>query len=120
MGMFDTYVPASECTCPVCGDALLEWQGKDGPCNLYTWHQGAERPDEPLQLPEIETGDLLPERFSIYSNDCDCPYFVHADCESTDGVWTRMEIVTGSNAKKWYGETKVAFERRLKWLRGEL
>ena len=44
MGMFDTYHVTL--ICPLDGVSLSEWQGKDGPCDLYDWTTGRSEPDQ--------------------------------------------------------------------------
>ena len=49
MGMFDWYQPALPIACPACGHALSEWQGKDGPCDLFVWVEGKPSPEPYLK-----------------------------------------------------------------------
>jgi hypothetical protein len=49
MGMCDTDEPQPPFDCPVCGGPSIGWQGKDGPCAMFLWHQGQRHPvDQPI------------------------------------------------------------------------
>lgn len=83
MGMFDWYITIPKLNCPVCGRELLEWQGKDGPCGLFTWKQGVLAPTDQKagesNIPEYDRARVrLPSSFRMYSYDCNCPYPVEA------------------------------------------
>lgn len=69
MGMFDYYVPHPVPVCPSCQSAPEgDWQGKHGPCGLYTWEQGYTYPVSGANA----YGDpVLPRVFALYSN-CNC------------------------------------------------
>lgn len=45
MGMFDWYVPKPVPSCPKCGSAFADWQGKGGACDLFEWVQGHADPE---------------------------------------------------------------------------
>ena len=97
MGMFDWFVPSGAPRCPECGSVLAQWQGKDGPCALFVWEQGHAAPvDQPLGEFAIEVAEReqlrLPERFVIYSYDCEQHQPVEAVCACVDGVWSSTEI----------------------------
>ncbi len=97
MGMFDWYRPAGDFECPLCHVALREWQGKDGPNFLCVWQQGCgamfdqDVPEECRFAPEFVASERLPERFTIYSYDCD-RHRVAATCRTIDGVWVETFI----------------------------
>ena len=98
MGMFDTYLPADELRCPSDDHLLSDWQGKDGPCALLLWQEGAAHPvahlvDEELRLPpEMWERFTLPIRFTIYSYDCPLHKPIVAICTMRDGIWASTEL----------------------------
>ena len=53
MGMYDTY--QVRLRCPIDNEEHVEWQGKDGPCLLYTWQPARKHPLEAYQ--EITEAD---------------------------------------------------------------
>ena len=71
MGMFDDYIPEPPLTCRACSALLDGFQGKDGPCAMLVWGQGAATPvdqrvDEDCKLaPEKIHAFRLPSRFEI-------------------------------------------------------
>lgn len=98
--MFDWYRPSGSLKCPRCGTPLREWQGKDGPCSLFVWEQGAAHPvaqetdDEEARWTRQErTRFVLPEPFDIYSYDCPKHQPVEAKCRTRGGVWTETVVV---------------------------
>ena len=101
MGMFDWYKPSGEIKCPVCGIALKEWQGKDGPNALFVWSEGEELPvdqpiDEDAKIPEEARRKFrLPEEFEIYSYDCQS-HRVLAKCRTKDGIWSQTTILSAT------------------------
>jgi len=119
--MFDTYIPNTAQYCSVCGEPLVEWQGKDGPCGLFVWKEGCVNPvgqnvgDVNLDAEEL-LEKTLPEQFSISCHDCNCKTANTAKCETTSGVWRKTILVTATNATIEKNETKSEFKRRLKWL----
>lgn len=98
MGMFDSYRPTERLRCPVDGNPLLEWQGKDGPCLLLVWQEGTKHPvdhrvDEEVRLSTLDLKSFtLPSRFVIYSFDCPVHQPVFAACATRDGIWTSTEL----------------------------
>jgi hypothetical protein len=98
MGMFDYYEPVPSLSCPVCGHALTEWQGKSGPCGLFIWRQGYTAPigqsvDDEVKLSSEELSQWrLPAEFDLYSYDCPCPFPVDAIGRTQDGVWMVTEL----------------------------
>jgi len=99
MGMFDWYRPAAASTCPVCGDPLDGWQGKEGPNALLVWAEGSAAPvdqradDEWKPMLEHRWKDKgLPDEFEIHTFD-DHDHWVSATCTAVDGVWRETRIV---------------------------
>ena len=125
MGMFDSYIPDPPLNCPACGAPLSDWQGKDGGCGLFVWHQGFAAPtdqavSEDVKLTEAELSRRrLPDSFEIRSYDCDCPFPVEAIGTCVEGVWVRTEVVTAAIARQKPEEHRDAFKARLKWLSGK-
>ncbi len=123
MGMFDYYEPNPPLLCPVCRTALMEWQGKDGPCWLFLWRQGYPAPTE--QRVDAESGiaiegmeqERLPDEFLIYSYDCDCPSPVEAVGKTHEGVWASTELVTAENTVQRPHETRGDFKMRVNRLK---
>ncbi len=97
MGMFDYYQLNEKLQCPVCKIELSEWQGKDANCALLLWKQGQSFPESTLQDEEIEMPEeirrtwRLPEKFRIYSYDCE-KHCVWVEGKTQDGVWTDSRI----------------------------
>lgn len=127
MSLFDWYEPEPPLSCPVCGAALPEWQGTNGPCLLFVWRQGLIAPVEHRGDGEdfqVYDADLkrwkLPEEFVIVSHDCPCPYPVQAIGHTEQGVWARTVLVTAENARQEKHERKNEFKARLKWLQSSL
>ena len=121
MGMFDEYEPAQNLTCPVCNEALIDWQGKEGPCALFVWKEGEASPIDQLAGDancslELRTTSRLPKEFYIYSYDCGCSYPIEAICSTNDGVWNKTIIISSNNAFQKKHERKSEFKKRLKWL----
>lgn len=123
MGLFDWYKPNPSLNCPVCGETLSEWQGKDGPCLLFVWQQGFVNPvkhlgdGEGFQVSDSDLKNLkLPKEFGIYSYDCECAFPVEAMCRTENDVWTETELITAENARQQKRERKADFKARLKWL----
>jgi hypothetical protein len=122
MGMFDWYEPTEPLRCPVCRQALREWQGADGPCALVVWRQGrlspiAQRVESEYKISESQIADLrLPQTFHIHSQDCPCRFSVEAVCHTFQGVWTSATVITARTAqqKKW--ETRAQWRARWRWL----
>lgn len=100
MGMFDIYIPRPQILCPRCSQALSDWQGKNGPCALLVFEQGAfgatrqEIPDECKCLSAEQLRAFrLGEHFLIYTS-C-CGYWYEAECTSHEGRWNESKL-TGS------------------------
>ena len=124
MGMFDWYEPQPTPACPACGSTLTEWQGKDGPCALLVWRQGAAEaleqrvPEESRVEPERLKSWRLPKQFRIYSHSCGCLYAVEADCQTLGGIWSETSVVTASTASRQKNESKAEWAARKLWLGG--
>jgi hypothetical protein len=123
MGMFDWYNPEPSLNCPTCGKQLSDWQGKDAACLLFVWQQGFANPiehkgdGEDFQVSDSDLKDWkLPNQFSFYSYDCDCPYPVEAIGRTENEIWTSTELITAENAEQRRDERKEEFKTRLKWL----
>jgi hypothetical protein len=111
MGMSDYYVPARPLSCPVDGNLLTDWQGKQGPCFLLRWREGVAMPDyegvgvdEEWHMPvERREKIRLPPTFAIYSFDCEAHEPIIADCTTVDGVWvsTTIREPGGTHARNW-------------------
>jgi hypothetical protein len=100
MGMFDTYEPDPPVKCPICGEELLFWQGKDGPCCLFEWRQHIATPvkwdvEEPRDLTSIKT--RLPPQFEIITGCWKCGEPLAAFCECIDGVWNTIRLTPNDN-----------------------
>lgn len=97
MGMYDSYKPAKEYACPVCGTPLKDWQGKDGPCGLFVWQEGEKYPidqlvDEEVRSSVEERQWMLPLRFWIYSYDCPDHHPINALGTTQDEVWSSTTL----------------------------
>ncbi len=96
--MFDWYEPEAAITCPACGTALRQWQGKDGPCALFVWRQGVAAPvehrvDDDCKLaPDEMRSTRLRGDVTIHSYDCG-QHVVDARAVVREGVWRTTEII---------------------------
>jgi len=127
MGMYDSYKPKSSFSCPVCGEKLREWQGKDLDCLLFEWSEGHKYPTGTTASPDLIGEDYYESiinvsEFFIYSFDCDCPYSIQLKCETKDNVWVKTSMFTSSKLdQKLVGaETKVDYKKRMRWLQNGL
>jgi hypothetical protein len=122
MGFFDWYEPRSELLCPVCGRALSDWRGYDGPNALFVWRQGHlspvdQRVDEEVRLaPEDMASWRLPKDFVLYSDDCGCPFPVEAFGTTLEGIWTTTTLVSIDNATQKRHERRAEWKARRAWL----
>ena len=97
MGMFDWYQPSEKLQCPVCKITLTEWQGKDAACGLFVWKQSESSPvsqlvdEEVALLDEDRRKQRLPEKFVLYSYDCE-KHCVMTEGKTENGVWTDTRI----------------------------
>jgi hypothetical protein len=94
MSLFDWYCPLGDLRCPLDGTPLTRWQGKDGPCLLFVWEEGARHPvdqliadEEVRSTPQDWENYDLPESFTIYSYDCPNHHPIDAACHTHDHVW---------------------------------
>ena len=100
---------------------LEEWQGKDGDNALFVWQEGIAHPidqrvDEDWAIPKEDYVKFrLPKEFSIYTNECNCPCFVVADCSTSEGIWNKTVIIDSTNVKQG-SMRKSDFKEYLKWL----
>lgn len=117
MGMFDYYRPMPDLPCPVCGASELEWQGKDGPCGLFVWEQGIAAPvdqfvDDDCKVPPSDRAlKRLPSQFDIYAG-CQCPTLLQAIGTTDQGVWTKTELASPTNALPYAHESEREFQLR--------
>ena len=126
MGMFDHYIPDPPLRCPVCGSSPDDWQGKDGPNALMVWRQGIVAPvdqaieDEEVRLEPHRLAEFrLPKIFLIYEYCCGGRYPLEANCRTTDGVWSSIELVTADRAVQYKEERRADFKARIRWLSGK-
>lgn len=95
------FEPAAALKCPACCASLDGFQGKDGPCGLFAWRQGAAAPlgqhvDEECALPLGERARArLPGRFEFYSSCMNCGRFSTFTGFCSEGVW--RESILGSH-----------------------
>ena len=117
MGMFDHFEPRKSLSCPVCGDELVDWQGKDGPRDLVVWREGQRAPveqridEEWAMPPEALEALRLPAEFMIYTYDTH-DHRVVASGRCVDGVWTHTELTTVSAFRR---TRNGALARRQLW-----
>jgi hypothetical protein len=103
MGMYDSYIPDPPLSCPVCGQKLERWQGKEAACLLLTWKQGEQFPikhdlgDWVENDKEFLESQTLPPLFEFYTNGCKCDRWITAYGFCENGIWLRSEIVTHLN-----------------------
>jgi len=124
MSLFDTYIPAEILHCPVCNEKLSDWQGKDGPNGLFVWCENKKAPiaqnAADSNILDVDRAKFtLPEKFELYSYDCNCKYPVLAIGMCTERTWNRTILITSENAVQRKEERKGDFKKRLSWLRGE-
>ncbi len=93
MGMFDYYVPQPELQCPLCGDELADFQGKDGPNFLSRFKQGQEIPEHDDWEEDwgIES-DRVADRIRIYTS-CKNGHWVEAEGRLEGRCWVETKIV---------------------------
>src|SRR5690349_17171003 len=96
MGMFDWYVPEPPLSCPKCSAALHGWQGKDGPCALFEWVQGALAPPSQLVDAEVAITESereafrLPPEFEIYTECDSCQMWIQASGSCEAEIWLHV------------------------------
>ena len=127
MGMFDWYEPTDTLGCPVCGRALAEWQGKDGPCGLFVWRQGTPQPidqrvSDECRISAEEVARLrLPGEFVIYASCCGGEFSVEARCKTAGGIWSTTSLMTPDEVDELhYAEPRERRAARTAWLSGAL
>jgi hypothetical protein len=102
--MFDYYVPHPPLACRGCRATLDGFQGKDGPCDLLVWEQGAVAPtdqivDDQWKLSELALGALrLPPRFEISTRCVGCENSVNVTGFCEQETWTRCVFGSHSDA----------------------
>lgn len=95
MGLFDTYIPRPPVNCPLCGEEIPDFQGKDGPCGLLTFTQGEEIPfDEFFEeglwrdyLPR--ESEEKPDDFELHTFDSN-RHWIEARGVVKDGKWVEV------------------------------
>lgn len=96
MGMFDYYQPKGDRLCPICHHPLVEWQGKDGPRQMYTWEEGKAAPPpgayDPATMLALLKGESVEHTFEIYSYDCPVHRPVLGICRAVKGLWVETEL----------------------------
>lgn len=129
MTWFDYYKPSETIKCPVCGVALIDWSGFDGPCIFGTIVQGQpgvklpEFADDPVEdggpiIDPSVANEAHPKVFEIESGSCKCEFPTRVRCFSEQGVWNKNEVITGSEEDRILkgAERKESYHRRMKWL----
>lgn len=94
--MFDWYEPVPALACPMCGERVEGWQGKEGESDQWLWRQGNAAPVEHCVDPEWRKearGQRLPARFWIHAS-CPRRHRLEAIGEAPDGTWTTTTMVT--------------------------
>lgn len=88
------------------------------------WRQGVAAPldqsidDEEVRLaPEQLARVRLPQEFTIHAWCCSERFSVEAVCYSSDGIWSRSELITAETAQQKQ-ERRGDFKARLRWLSG--
>ena len=95
--MFDWYEPCPPIQCPLCGEDLEGWQGKDGENWLFVYRQGHSHAVQIKGADETFNGELrdipVPRGpFGLYT-ECSRGHWVNAVGETDDeGVWTRTQV----------------------------
>ena len=85
---------------------------------LFVWEQGQSAPTDQLVDDEckISFDDRaevrLPVRFEIYA-ECGCPTYLQAAGITEHGVWTRVELLSPTNALAYPHEGEREFRKRL-------
>jgi hypothetical protein len=103
MGMYDSYIPDPPLDCPVCGERLGNWQGKEAQCLLLTWKQGHRFPIKHDLGDWVENdkafleSQTLPPQFAFYTYGCKCNRWISAYGFCDKNTWMRSEIVTHLN-----------------------
>lgn len=93
MGMFDLYVPDPALPCRWCGAALVELQGKDGPCGLLVWRECTpgpvgQRGDSRWHIADhLLRGLRLPDLFALGGDCSTCGNFTGFSGIADSGTW---------------------------------
>ena len=111
MGLYDQYIPEPDLLCPRCGVTMEYWTGRDGPCRLLVWRQGAIGPDgyqsavdDMARLPAEEVAVFrLPSRFVIGGGECQCSSaYAALGTVDAEGRWVSTQIITSDEARAFY------------------
>jgi len=76
--------------------------------------------DEAFQTPAGELTEIsLPEEFLIYSYTCGCPYRTELICSSSNGMWQKSGLLTGTkkDREKHWELPSTEWGRYANWLR---
>lgn len=111
MGLYDFYQP-NTIACPKCKAELEGWQGKDGPCALFLWREGAAHPiDQPIDVgARIDRKRFidftLPARFSLYAEcgNCTRRFDALGFCDDSN-VWVQTRL--GPDGVDTAGATEI-------------
>lgn len=96
---FDWYEPHGDATCPICGEVVGTWQGKDGPNALFLWKEGRRHPVDQIADPDARISPdryrefELPDAFTI-SGFCANDHHVLAECSCIDRTWSTTIVTT--------------------------
>jgi hypothetical protein len=125
MGMFDTYL--TTIACPIDDQPVADWQGKDGPCLLYTWKFGESSPaeadepydpadDEPITLggqtfPSMRRPWLdgskearLPPVFELHASCGDHWLEAQGETDPISDAWTKVRLLLVTSSALLPGE----------------
>lgn len=102
----DHYEPKPTVMCPICGSALRQWKGGEGPCRGLLWREFVAEPSLEL-LPDLADGQKaeltalrLTELVHIATTCAHCHdgnLHVQARCVVVDDVWSDTEITEVKN-----------------------
>jgi hypothetical protein len=98
MGLIDRYEPIPALSCPVCGKALTEWQGREEDALMFVWRQGCGSPvewrvdDDMKAQKEGLVPPALPAVFGLTAWD-EAGHTVMAEGTAEDGVWTTTRLL---------------------------
>lgn len=94
MGIYDTYIPKPPVKCPLCGEEVKDFQGKDGPCAMLEFTQGQEIPLDEFyfEYSGCEEG-IVPDKFELHTFDSQ-RHWIDAQGVIRDGKWAEVTEVT--------------------------
>jgi len=102
--MFDWFEPVPAIDCPLCGERLDDWQGKDAVNLLLVWRQGVAaavdwRVPPEVQVPQTFKDRRLPARFAISKIDSK-DHRIKAAGLAPDGVWSATELISVTQLRR--------------------